>query len=84
MHPNPAFRKPPWTRDKMTPQVLEKMRRMIVPPGIDVREVSGTWKLNQHKPAQVQQAAATAIESRGIGAELSAMSELMRNPPGEE
>lgn len=75
--------KTPWTTAKMTPDVLERMMRAILPFRFTVTEVLGTWKLNQNKPDAVRLAAAEAIATSGVGQELAALSQLMRRggPP---
>lgn len=73
--------KPVWTMDKMSDGVAEKMMRMIVPIAMDITEITGTWKLSQNKPDAVRLEAASGVADHGIGQELSALSELMRDPP---
>jgi transcriptional regulator len=72
--------KSPWTTDKMTPEVLEKMMRQIVPCRLTVTAINGTWKLSQNKPDAVRHSAADAITS-GIGSELNQLAALMHTPP---
>ena len=76
--------KPPWTTAKMTPEVLDKMLRQILPFRLDIEEVTGTWKLNQNKPEAVREGAARQIGpggESGIGQELEALAALMASPP---
>ena len=73
--------KPPWTTAKMTPDVLEKMMRQIVPCRMTITDVQSTFKLNQNKPDDVRLRAADAMESSGIGMETATLAALMRNPP---
>lgn len=70
--------KPPWTSDKMSEGVMDRMMRMILPVRLTIEDVQGTWKLNQNKPEAVRLAAADRVASDGIGAELLALAELMR------
>ena len=70
--------KTPWTADKMSDGVMEKMMRAIVPCRMKVTEVNGTWKLNQNKAVDVRLAAAEKIETDGIGAGLVELAALMR------
>ena len=42
--------KAPWSSAKMTPDVLEKMMKAIVPCRLSLEDIKGTWKLNQNKP----------------------------------
>ena len=72
--------KRPWTTDKMTPGVMEKMMRQILPFRFEVEDIQGTWKLNQNKPDDVRLRAAEAIATDGIGSELDALAALMRDP----
>lgn len=75
--------KAPWRTDKMTPEVLERMMRQILPFRLHIDEVTGTWKLNQNKDAAVRQAAADRIET-GSGTELATLARLMRAGPGKD
>ena len=61
----------------MTPEVLTRMIRQILPFRLHIAEVSGTWKLNQNKTAEARQSAADQITS-GLGSELEMLRELMR------
>lgn len=70
--------KTPWRSAKMDAGALERMMRMIVPVRLRIEAVDGTWKLAQHKEAEVRLAAADGIEAAGIGAELAALVRLMR------
>jgi transcriptional regulator len=72
--------KRPWTTDKMTPDVLARMMRMIVPCRLTVASIDGTWKLSQNKAAEARLAAAGSVAT-GFGAELEALSRLMRDAP---
>lgn len=65
--------KPVWKTAKMTPAVLERMLRMILPFRLVIEDVQGTWKLSQNKPDAVRQAAA-----EHLGGDMAA---LMREPP---
>ncbi|MEM7491284.1 MAG: FMN-binding negative transcriptional regulator [Pseudomonadota bacterium] len=70
--------KAPWTTGKMTPEVLERMMRQIVPCRLAIEDVQATWKLNQNKPDEVRLRAAAAMESTGIGSETLVLSRLMQ------
>lgn len=70
--------KTPWKADKMTPEVLDKMMRMIVPFRMAITGVDGTWKLSQNKPDEVRLSAADQVESYGQGAEIRLLAALMR------
>lgn len=76
--------KTPWTANKMTPEVLEKMMRQIVPCRLTVDDMQSTFKLNQNKPDDVRLRAADGMQSSGIGHETAALAALMRDPPKPE
>ena len=73
--------KTPWTTSKMTPEVLDRMMRQIVPCRMRVTEIHGTWKLGQNKDDAVRLRAADAAEQAGQGQETAALAALMRQPP---
>ena len=70
--------KPPWKTAKMTPEILEKMMRMIVPCRIEISAVDGTWKLGQNKPETVRIAAADHMAGYGFGSETDVLAAQMR------
>jgi transcriptional regulator len=70
--------KAPWKTDKMTPEVLDKMMRQIVPCRMTIHAVDGTWKLNQNKPDDVRLRAADHVDAYGMGQELRLLAALMR------
>lgn len=72
--------KKPWTTDKMTPDVLERMMRMIVPCRMQVGHIAATWKLGQNKDDAARTGAAAQVTG-GMGNELAALSALMTDPP---
>lgn len=69
--------KSPWTTDKMTPGVMERMMRAILPFRLQIETVDGTWKLSQNKDDTVRLAAADRIET-GTGQDLAELAKLMR------
>jgi len=73
--------KPEWRADKMTPGVLERMMRQIVPCVMRVDAIEGTWKLGQNKPEAVRRRATDPLEAAGQGQEVAALARLMRDPP---
>lgn len=73
--------KPPWLTAKMTPAVLEKMMRQIVPCRLHVTAINGTWKLSQNKPDDVRLRAADKIETSTTGIDTQTLAHLMRHPP---
>ncbi|NKB26272.1 MAG: FMN-binding negative transcriptional regulator [Rhodobacteraceae bacterium] len=72
--------KPPWTIDKMTPEALARMLRMIVPCRMTLASVDGTWKLGQNKPDAARLNAARAITDSDFGQEVAELSRLMLTP----
>jgi transcriptional regulator len=73
--------KPEWRAEKMTPEVLERMMRQIVPCAMRVDEMAGTWKLGQNKPEEVRLRAADDLGPAGQGQETDLLAEWMRAPP---
>lgn len=71
--------KTPWTTGKMTPEVLDKMMRMIVPFRFALTGVDGTWKLSQNKPDAVRLSAAEEMAAHGVGSEVQVIAKLMRD-----
>lgn len=71
--------KTPWTTGKMTPEVLQKMMRMIVPFRFTLTGVDGTWKLGQNKPESVRLDAAEQMAKHGIGSETELIAAMMRD-----
>jgi transcriptional regulator len=72
--------KTPWTTGKMSPEVLERMMRMIVPCRMQVEDIAATWKLGQNKGDAVRDRAAEHVPG-GLGSELQALAALMADPP---
>ena len=73
--------KAPWRPDKMAPEVLARMMRMILPVELRVENVESTWKLSQNKGEAARLAAAEALLESDEGAAVALLSDLMRNPP---
>jgi transcriptional regulator len=73
--------KPPWLTTKMTPDVLEKLMRQIVPCRLTVTQIKGTWKLSQNKPDEVRLRAADMVETSTAGIDTQSLAHLMRFPP---
>lgn len=76
--------KPIWTADKVTPEQMGRLIRMIEPFSLAISDVQGTWKLGQNKPEAARLAAADGVAEHGIGMELAALADLMRAPPEPE
>jgi transcriptional regulator len=60
----------------MTTGAMPRMMRMILPFRFTVTGIDGTWKLNQNKPADVRETAATALALGNPAAQ--AIARLMR------
>ena len=70
--------KPPWTADKMDPDALDRMLRMIRPFRFDVTDIDGTWKLGQNKPDDARERAAGYVDAYGIGSDARVLAALMK------
>ena len=70
--------KPPWTADKMSDGIKDKMMKAILPFRLDIAAVDGIWKLNQNKPDDVRLRAGEKITS-GVGSDLATLAGLMRD-----
>ena len=57
---------------------MGRMMRQILPFRFTVKDVQGTWKLNQNKTEEARLGAASAIASSPIGQELGDLADLMR------
>ncbi|WP_372833357.1 FMN-binding negative transcriptional regulator [Puniceibacterium confluentis] len=73
--------KPVWQTEKMTPDVLDRMMRMILPFRLHVSNIDATWKLSQNKADAVRLAAAEAVRQAPTGVQTGALADLMRHPP---
>lgn len=82
MYEDRLLPKAPWKTEKMTPEVMEKMMRMIVPCRMKVTDVDGTWKLGQNKPDAVRISAADRAAGYGFGSEADILGALMRGAKG--
>ena len=71
--------KKPWKTDKMTPGLMEKMMRQIVPAEFEIEQVDSTFKFGQNRGAALMQGAAAGLEAGGTpGSETLALAALMR------
>lgn len=73
--------KPVWRTDKMTPDALVRLMRMIAPIRMTIESVDGTWKLSQNKAEAARLGAAQGVAASPVGAEIEALAALMRAPP---
>ena len=71
--------KRPWTADKMTDGVMERMMRMIAPCALEIETVDGTWKLNQNKEDAARLAAAAHLAKSEVGAEIGKLIDYMKD-----
>jgi len=70
--------KAPWQADKMEPETLAKMLRMIVPFRMAITDTDGTWKLAQNKPDSARERAAGYVDAYGIGSDARVLAALMK------
>ena len=78
---NQLLPKTPWPSDKMTPEVMEKMMRTIVPVRLHIDDIQSTWKLGQNKPDAIRQRAAAHVAEQDIGADTQTLAAWMATPP---
>ncbi|EEW26510.1 FMN-binding negative transcriptional regulator [Rhodobacter ferrooxidans] len=69
--------KQPWTGAKMTPGVMERMMRMILPFRLQISRIDSTVKLNQNKTAGQRAGAAAGIIGCPVGIEAARLAEMM-------
>ena len=69
--------KPVWLTDKVDPDALKRMMRMLAPIEMTISDVQSTWKLGQNKPNAARLGAADGLEGLGN----HALATLMRDPP---
>lgn len=80
LHPKPV-----WTTEKMSPGVMERMMRQIVPCRLDVKEIDGTWKFSQNKTDEARLSAAEHVSRSGMGSEIQTLTTMMRSgSPGNQ
>jgi len=72
---------PNWTMDKVDPEALNRMLRMIVPISMSGISIEATWKLGQNKDAGPRQSAGSEVRRQGIGIGLNDLADLMQSPP---
>ncbi len=71
--------KAPWKTSKMTPAVMAKMLRQIVPVEMTIESVDSTFKLNQNGADSARLGAAAGLAAGGTpGMETAALVALMR------
>lgn len=70
--------KAPWTNDKVNPEALARLMRMIVPARLEIEKTDATWKLGQNKDTAARKGAADGLEGAGFGHDVAALVALMR------
>jgi transcriptional regulator len=71
--------KPVWKTDKMTPDVLARMMRQIVPVEMTIETIGSTFKLSQNGADSSRLGAAEGLAGGGTpGMETAALAALMR------
>lgn len=76
---NRLLPKVPWTMDKMSDGVAERMMRAIVPCRMAVETVDGTWKLSQNKPRDVRQRVIETLGGMDADPHALGIAQLMRD-----
>lgn len=76
--------KPIWKTDKVTPDVLAKMMRMLTPIRLNIASVDSTWKLAQPKSQAARDGAADGMEVSPIGSGQAELAQLMRQWQGDQ
>lgn len=69
--------KPMWSTSKMSDEALDRMMRQILPFRFKVRQVDGTFKLNQNKTDEARAGAAEQIKQSPVGHEVETLGALM-------
>lgn len=75
--------KPIWTLDKLKPETMKRMMRQIVPIVMEIKNIEGTWKLNQNKQKTARLTASQALAGTGFGLNYNELADLMQNLPEE-
>lgn len=70
--------KPIWKIDKVSPDTLGKMLKMLTPIRLNITSIDSTRKLAQNKSDTARLGAADGLASSKIGSELSALAQMMR------
>ena len=77
--------KPVWKADKMTPDVLARLLRQIVPVEVTIETIDSTFKLSQNGADSSRLGAAAGLTEGGTpGMETAALAALMRGVEGQE
>ena len=69
--------KPPWTTDKMPPELVDKMCKAIVGFDLPIAELQSKWKFNQNRSADDRAGVVAALEELG-GESMLAVAATMR------
>lgn len=68
--------KPIWRSSKMSPGVMDRMMRAILPFQMQITAVEGTWKLGQNKTPQAREGAIAGLRALGMDALAQHMQEV--------
>ena len=71
--------KKPWTMDKMDPDALVRLMRMLVPIEMDIREVASTYKLGQNRGEAGRNAVADVLQDSPYGQNTDVLAQMMRD-----
>lgn len=71
--------KKPWKIEKMDQEVYLRMKRQIVPLGLRITDIQGTWKLSQNKAEDLRERAANGTSKARIGSDIDQLVALMRS-----
>lgn len=71
--------KKPWKIEKMDQEVYLRMKQQIVPLGLRITDIQGTWKLSQNKADDLRERAANGTSEARIGSDIDQLVALMRS-----
>ena len=75
---NRLLPKQPWTSEKVTPDVMQRLMRMILPFRLAISRIDSTVKLNQNKTADQRAGVVAGITANPIGMGAAGLAALMR------
>lgn len=73
--------KRPWTMDKMDPEVIAKLMRMLVPVHMTIDKIESTYKLNQNRTPDARHRAAAEVVRSPLGHDQQALARMMTDQP---
>lgn len=65
--------KPVWKLDKVSPDVMDRFLRMILPIRFEISASDGTWKLNQGKTPAARRRVVAALPDSPLGSDREAL-----------